>query len=345
MGEMPAGPNAFVDTAETDGVMTATTFGLNIFFPIGSVFRSVAFGLNAMEISYWNSAIIPASPICAYGGPVLFLIVQVAALFGIPVWSESSLIADPEKLPGFPSDEVRTEKVQIEITADTLGALHLTKPLGQNVTDKDISIGIGKGELLAPIGSSGAGKLTSIDLIREELTEDYGNGYLYEEDAMSVSAQRHLGSCAKYDALDLLNTKEYLIFFAKIEGVENVQWNVDIIMAKLGLSPFANRPSPKLSGGNKQTLSLAIALMVLVLDEPTSAMGAVAKQAFLKITRQISPDRSLLLIPPLCRDEFLPSATHETASEIQKSLLHLKTSQNSTVVHSRREDFRQFLGA
>ncbi|KAK2047071.1 hypothetical protein LZ31DRAFT_611454 [Colletotrichum somersetense] len=306
-------PNFFFDAAEVDGMLTATTFGLNIFFPIGNVFRSVTFGLNVMGISCRDGAIAPASSIHAYGGPVLYLIVQVAALFGLLVWlerhrsfqifeafSHSSLIADSEKLLGSPSDEVKAEKVRIEkVKDDPLRALHFTKTFGWNVAVNDVSIGIGKGEVLALIGPDGAGKSTLIDLIRGELTADYGNGYLCGENTRSVSAHRHLGGCAQYDALDFLTTKEHLVFFAKIKGVENVQQNVDIIMAKLDLSPFANRSASKLSGGNKRKLSLTIALVgtppFLILDEPTSAIDAIAKRAFWKTIRQISPNHSLLL--------------------------------------------------
>ncbi|KAK1968858.1 hypothetical protein LY78DRAFT_399731 [Colletotrichum sublineola] len=186
------GPNAFVDIAKVDGLMTATTFGLNIFFPIGNVFRSVAFGLNAMDIGCRDGAIVPASSIHAYGGPALYLIIQVATLLGILVWLErdhslrsveavnhSPLTADSEKLPGLPSDEVKVEAARVEkATDDPLRALHLTKAFGRNIAVNDTSIGIGKGEVLALIGPNGAGKSTLVDLIRGGLTSDYGNGYL-----------------------------------------------------------------------------------------------------------------------------------------------------------------------
>ncbi|KAK2010533.1 nod factor export ATP-binding protein I [Colletotrichum eremochloae] len=368
------GPNAFVDIAKVDGLMTATTFGLNIFFPIGNVFRSVAFGLNAMDIGCRDGAIVPASSIHAYGGPALYLIIQVATLLGILVWLErdhslrsveavnhSPLTADSEKLPGLPSDEVKVEAARVEkATDDPLRALHLTKAFGRNIAVNDISIGIGKGEVLALIGPNGAGKSTLVDLIRGGLTADYGNGYLCGENARSVSAQRHLGVCTQYDALDFLNTEEHLVFFAKIKGVENVQRNVDIMMAKFGLTPYANRAASKLSGGNKRKLSLAIALMgappVLVLDEPTSAMDAVAKRAFWKIIHRISPNHSLLLTHGGGRHPRPQSRCHvttdpcyrnhkDTAYEMQQCILHSNTPQDSTAVHDRGDDFRQLLGA
>ncbi|KZL73342.1 Nod factor export ATP-binding protein I (ABC transporter), partial [Colletotrichum tofieldiae] len=191
------------------------------------------------------------------------------------------------------------EKVRVEEAAeDPLRALRLTKPFGKKLAVDDVTLGIGKCEVLALIGLNGAGKSMLINLIRGELSPDYGNGYLCGEDTKSCSAQKHLGVCAQYDALHLRNTQEHLVFFAKIKGVEDFHQNVDIIMAKLGLAPYANRPASKLSGGNKRKPSLAISLMdtppVLVMDEPTSAMNAVAKQAFRKTIKPISPNHSLL---------------------------------------------------
>ncbi|KAK6226672.1 nod factor export ATP-binding protein I [Colletotrichum tabaci] len=301
-----AAPNAFVDVTEVDDAMKATTFALNIFFPIGNVFKSVAFGLNVMEISCGGDAIIPASSMHAYGGPVLYLIVQVATLLGILIWLEgyhssckagavkhSPMEEDSEKLPSYSSDDVKVEKLRVEeTTEDPLRTLHLTKSFDRTLAVDDISLGIGKSEVLAIIGPNGAGKSTLINLIRGDLIPDHGNGYLCGDDANSDSAQKHLGVCAQYDALDLMSTEEHLDFFARIKGIDDVQQNVDTVMAKLGLTQYATRSASKLSGGNKRKLSTP---PVLVLDEPTSAMDAVAKRAFWKIIQQISPNRSVLL--------------------------------------------------
>lgn len=105
--------------------------------------------------------------------------------------------------------------------------------------------------------------------------------------------------CPQYDALDLMSTQDHLSFYARIKGIRDVRGNVNHVMKRLNLTPHAHTLASKLSGGNKRKLSLAIALMgkppVLVLDEPTSAMDAVAKRAFWKIIQEITPNRSLLL--------------------------------------------------
>lgn len=97
----------------------------------------------------------------------------------------------------------------------------------------------------------------------------------------------------------MLTTRQHLIFYARIKGVKNFKQNVDYLLKKLGLEPHAKKNAAKLSGGNKRKLCLAIALLgappVIVLDEPTTAMDAVAKRSFWEIIQSISGGRSILL--------------------------------------------------
>lgn len=105
--------------------------------------------------------------------------------------------------------------------------------------------------------------------------------------------------CPQHDAIDLMTTEEHLLFYDRVKGVRDPKGNAKCIMAKLGLSPHKNTMAGKLSGGNKRKLSLAIALMgmpsVLILDEPTTAIDALAKRAFWGIVRSVAQDRFILL--------------------------------------------------
>lgn len=96
-----------------------------------------------------------------------------------------------------------------------------------------------------------------------------------------------------------MTTREQLSFYAEIKGIGNVKENVDFIMSKLGLTPHASTYASNLSGGNKRKLSLGIALMgtppVIILDEPTSAMDAIAKRGFWQVIKDITPGRTVLL--------------------------------------------------
>lgn len=125
-----------------------------------------------------------------------------------------------------------------------------------------------------------------------------------------------------------MSCKEHLAFYARVKGIKDVKGNVDHVMSRLGLTPHANTLASKLSGGNKRKLSLAIALMgtppVLVLDEPTSAMDAVAKRSFWKLIQEITPGRSVLLTTH-SMEEADTLATR--AAIISKHLLAVGTTQ------------------
>jgi ABC-type multidrug transport system ATPase subunit len=58
-----------------------------------------------------------------------------------------------------------------------------------------------------------------------------------------------------------MTAREHLEFYARAKGIKDVALDVSTVMAKVGLTLYASRMAPKLSGGNKRKLSLAIALL------------------------------------------------------------------------------------
>ena len=127
--------------------------------------------------------------------------------------------------------------------------------------------------------------------------------------------------CPQYDGLDLMNTREHLSFYARVKGIKDVKRNVDLIMSMLGLTEQALTAATKLSGGNKRKLTLATALIgtpqILVLDEPTSAMDAVAKRSFWRAIHSIAPGRCILLTVREISDELLEEAVTKNQTDPQ----------------------------
>jgi ABC-type multidrug transport system ATPase subunit len=334
-------------------VETDLALGLHLFLPIGNVFRAFLVGFNAFSIMCDGGDYIPAGSIRGYGGPILYLILQTMAFFGLLVWLETprsgwlaarrqkkaeaakntaSMELEPmdtsimevetgTSRPYKAGDDVERERRRVAVSESTdfLRVMGLTKSFGSKRAVDNVTLGLEAGEVMALLGPNGAGKSTLVNLIRAELNPDSGAVRLCGEDAYTASAQKHLGGkyltlsvlrnhanksgcrtvCPQYDALDLLTTREHLMFYAKIKGIANAKQDVDTIMARLGLTPHANKVASKLSGGNKRKLSLAIATIgtppVLILDEPTSFMDAASKRSFWTLVRQLAPGRSLLL--------------------------------------------------
>lgn len=311
--------------------MDATTFSLNLFFPISNVFRAMLVGLNVDVINCRNTVTnVPIShggSIYAYGGPILYLIVQVCFYLWLLVWLESvhtipghirRLRKQTEKDHIATTEKVKDEETRVEsVDSDLLRILRLTKSFGQNVAVEDVSFGIGKGEIFALLGPNGAGKSTIVNMIGGILIPDEGSIMLKGTDIVRNirAGQKYLGgsvdvsSCEKeiliisvypqFDAFDLMTVREYLEFYARAKGVLTVARDVDIVIKKIGLQDYEDRFAAKLSGGNKRKLSLAIALIgnpsIMLLDEPSSSLDAVSKRFMWKTLAEVSVGRSMLL--------------------------------------------------
>ncbi|KAI1074427.1 P-loop containing nucleoside triphosphate hydrolase protein [Whalleya microplaca] len=292
-----------------DGV----AFGLGVIFPMQNLFRGVAVSLN-MYIVRCRGQIMITDPgsIYAFGGPIMLLIIQIIVLFCLLLWLEGGsfvwftrskpLSEDNEKtsMTGRPDVDAETSRVAAS-ESDLLRLLHVSKSFGSNVAVDDVSLGLQPGEILAVLGPNGAGKTTTINMVRGDLTPNSGKIFLEGVDVQKNTrlAQKHLGVCPQFDALDALTVREHLQFYARCKGVTDIEADVAYVMSRVGITAHARKLAAKLSGGNKRKLSLAIALLgnppVLLLDEPSSAMDAASKRVLWKTLEAVAPGRSVLL--------------------------------------------------
>lgn len=210
----------FADAAQMDTLTLAIFFSVYIFLPVGNVFRALLIGLNVLEAGCRNNQPTMPGSIYGYGGPILYLVLQIMILFGILIWIEQGHVdlfgccrrrrhknhksnkpesEEKEEDIGLSSEEVKREQVRVESTeTDLLRALHLTKSFGTNKAINDISFGLPEGDVMALIGPNGAGKSTLVNLIQSELTPDRGSILLRGEDAQTRSAQKYLGGKSQY---------------------------------------------------------------------------------------------------------------------------------------------------
>ncbi|KAH0602121.1 hypothetical protein MHUMG1_01000 [Metarhizium humberi] len=302
--------------------LTAIAFGADLFLPIGNIFRTLLVGLNLKEAGCKDGRPVEVGTIYSFGGPLLYLFLQIFALLIIITWLEGgfpslgswrySRVSNPHRFSDVEladisayeaqlgSDPVSEEASRAERTeTDLLRVLHASKHFGSNKAVDDVTFGLPRSDVMALLGPNGAGKSTLVNMIQGEFSPSQGKMLLCQEDSRSPSSKKHLGVCPQYDAPDLMNTRDHLYFYGRIKGIQKVKENVEYLMAKLDLTRHARTQASKLSGGNKRKLMLALALMgtpsILVLDEPTSAMDAVAKRQFWKVIQEIARDRSVLL--------------------------------------------------
>ncbi|RBQ90155.1 hypothetical protein VDGD_07300 [Verticillium dahliae] len=294
-------------------VIDAVSYSLGLLFPIMNLYRALVVGLNVWLVTCRDFKLI-ANPgsFNAYGGPLALLIVQVLYLFPLLLWldgrntfsmpwGKKKLVDSEESVSGAPQDiEMKSMRVASS-EKNLLSVEHVSKSFkGKRAVD-DVSLAMTEGSVIALLGPNGAGKTTLTNMMRGEMVPDSGRIFVQGLDVQqdTQAARRHIGVCPQFDALDKITARQQLEFYARIKGIKDMKHDVDFVMARVGLTPHASRLTHKLSGGNKRKLSLAIALLgnpeVLILDEPSSAMDAIAKREMWKMLSSITPGRSVLL--------------------------------------------------
>jgi simple sugar transport system ATP-binding protein len=177
-----------------------------------------------------------------------------------------------------------------------LEARHASKYFGRVVAIEDVSIEIKPGKVLCLLGDNGAGKSTLIKVLCGFYQPDSGGVYL-DGQPVTLESPRHalrLGIATVYQDLALFPlmsiTRNFMVGLEPTRGwgpMRRVDWRAANTAATSALKAIGieirdpTQPVGTLSGGERQALAIARAefrgARVLILDEPTSALGV--KQA------------------------------------------------------------------
>jgi len=163
----------------------------------------------------------------------------------------------------------------------------VVKTFGRLRALDDVSFQVQAGETFGIIGPNGSGKTTLIRLLLGLGRATSGHVFVlgHEMPARSVAIQ--IGYMTQASALYTeLSVRENLAFFARLYGLTGAQvrQRIEETLALVNLSDRVDSPVQTLSGGMRQRVSLAIALIhqprLLVLDEPTVGIDPELRHAF-----------------------------------------------------------------
>lgn len=200
-------------------------------------------------------------------------------------------------------------------------ASHLFKSFGTTTAVHNFSLWVEAGEIYGLIGPDGAGKTTAMRLLCGALLPDHIHVYGTPEPVIQVAgvdmlkntdeARMHLGYLPqRFSLYEDLTVLENLRFFAEVRGLPTHSWQPRCIeiLEFVGLAGFLNWPAGQLSGGMRQKLGLAAALVhspkVLLLDEPTTGVDPVTRQGFWQlIIRLVAEEGVAVLVSTPYMDE------------------------------------------
>jgi len=196
------------------------------------------------------------------------------------------------------------------ITIKTVG---LTKKFATLTAVDNLNLQVEEGEIFGLVGPDGAGKTTTMRLLTSILDPSQGQAWVYNQH--TVNEAEKLKECIAYMSqrfglYEELTVIENINFYADVYGVpkNKRQADVDRLLGFSGLLPFKERFAGKLSGGMKQKLGLACALIhtpkVLFLDEPTNGVDPVSRRDFWKILYDLLKEKVTIF----CSTSYLDEA-------------------------------------
>ena len=179
----------------------------------------------------------------------------------------------------------------------------------------NIDIKIEKGEFVFLVGPSGAGKTTFSKLVLKEENPDSGKIYFGGEDVTRLPRRkipylrRDIGVVFQdFRLLPNKNVYENIAFAMNIveASAKEIRRRVPMVLAMVGLSSRAGNLPHELSGGEKQRVSIARAIVnnpsLLIADEPTGNLDPETAWEIMKVLRQVNRHGTTVLMSTHAKD-------------------------------------------
>ena len=215
---------------------------------------------------------------------------------------------------------------------------HIRKSFGSLEVLKDIDLTIQKGEIVSIVGPSGAGKTTLLQIIGTLDRPDTGSVFIDGIDTTTLSQKklsdfrnRHIGFVFQFhQLLPEFTAIENIMIPAYIAGVntKEARHRAEELLQFMGLSDRAKHKPNELSGGEKQRVAVARALInnpdVILADEPSGSLDSKNKEELHQLFFDLR-DKYGQTFVIVTHDEGLASITDRTIHMRDGILEHLET--------------------
>jgi len=170
-----------------------------------------------------------------------------------------------------------------------------------------ITFAVNEGQVFSLLGPNGAGKTTTIEILEGLRERDGGDARVLGQDPWKAGYEVHkkIGVIPQgFKFVDYATPKEAINYYADLFGVHV---DAGAILKKVILEDSANVYFSKLSGGQKQKVGLALALVnnpeLFFLDEPTTGLDPQARRAVWEVIRALKGEGKSVLLTTHYLDE------------------------------------------
>lgn len=198
------------------------------------------------------------------------------------------------------------------MSTPAIHATGLRRTFGSLVAVDTLDLSVAEGEIFGLVGPDGAGKTTTMRMLTGTLPPTAGTARIAGCDVVADSERlkEHIGYMSqRFGLYPDLTVAENIDFYADIYCVPAAgrAERTERLLAFSNLTPFKHRLAGNLSGGMKQKLGLACALIhtprVLFLDEPTNGVDPVSRRDFWRILYQLVREGVTLFVSTSYLDE------------------------------------------
>jgi ribosome-dependent ATPase len=180
----------------------------------------------------------------------------------------------------------------------------LTRRFGDFVAVDHVDFDIERGEIFGFLGSNGCGKTTTMKMLTGLLPATDGTAALFGQpiDATDMGLRARVGYMSQsFSLYTELTVRQNLDLHARLFHLpaEQARQRIDELIRRFGLGEYVGQLASTLPLGIRQRLSLAVAIVhqpdLLILDEPTSGVDPVARDAFWELLIDLSRNQGVTI--------------------------------------------------